>query len=197
MENHRGIDDASWAKSITSSRRLPMRPIHSKPASHARPTRRRFLQSASAAAVGFWVAGRGSFGADSKSPNEKLGIACIGCGGMGSGHVDSAASQRLIAMCDVDSVRAGKQFEKYASTPKFTDFREMFDKLHKDIDAVFVATPDHVHAIASITAMRLGKHVYCQKPLAHDIWELRQMAKVAAEMKVATQMGNQSHTTPE
>ena len=157
-------------------------------------TRRDLLGTASLAGVGFWLTG-GSARADSKSPNEKLNIACIGCGGQGGGHVDKAAGQNLVALCDVDERRAAERFERYDRAAKFHDFRQMFDRMHKEIDAVYVATPDHVHAPASVMAMRLGKGVYCEKPLAHNIHEVRLMARVAAEQKVATQMGNQGHSS--
>src|SRR5262249_14869245 len=89
-----------------------------------------------------------------------------------------------------------KAFEDNPRARKFNDFRKMFDEMHKQIDAVFVATPDHTHAVASVTAMKLGKPVYCEKPLAHSVAECRVMAETAKKMKVATQMGNQGHSSP-
>ncbi|HXA80884.1 MAG TPA: Gfo/Idh/MocA family oxidoreductase, partial [Opitutaceae bacterium] len=158
--------------------------------------RRQFLKQASLAGLGFWVAG-GLRAADSKSPNEKLNVAVIGAGGQGAGDTNAVAGcgENIVALCDVDEERAKGQFEKYPKAQRYKDFRVMLDK-QKDIDAVIVATPDHTHAIASITAMRLGKHVYCEKPLTHDVYEARMMRKVASEMRVATQMGNQGTSEP-
>src|SRR5262245_34840513 len=156
-------------------------------------TRRRFVQTAALVGAGYWA---GGLPAQEKNtaPSDKLNIACIGCGGQGGGHVNRAAAQNLVALCDVDERRAAKQFERNPRAKKYRDFRKLFDEMHRQIDAVYVATPDHVHAPASVMAMKLGKHVYCEKPLAHSIHECRVMARVAAEMKVATQMGNQGHS---
>ena len=158
--------------------------------------RRQFLKQASLAGLGFWVAG-GLTAAASKSPNEKLNVAVIGAGGQGAGDTNAVAGcgENIVALCDVDDERAKGQYEKYPKAQRYKDFRVMLDK-QKDIDAVIVATPDHTHAIASITAMRLGKHVYCEKPLTHDVYEARMMRKVASEMRVATQMGNQGTSEP-
>src|SRR5205809_861348 len=116
--------------------------------------RRQFLQAGALAGVGFWVSG--SPAADSKAANDRLNIAVIGCGGRGRAAVGGARKHNLVALCDVDDKRAAKAFEDNPSVPKFRDFRKMFDGLHKQIDAVFVATPDHTHAVAAVTAMRLG-----------------------------------------
>jgi len=129
------------------------------------------------------------------SPNEKLNIACIGCGGKGEGEVQDAAREKLVALCDVDEKRARKAFEEYSDVPKFKDYRVMLDKMGKDIDAVTVSTPDHIHAPAAIMAMLMGKHAFVQKPLARSVYECRRLAEVAREMKVATQMGNQGTST--
>lgn len=163
-----------------------------------RISRRRLLQTASFAAAGYWISGTQTWADElnSRSPNEKLNLAVIGCGGRGGGHVNSAATrQNLVALCDVDEVRSARQLAAHPKAAKFADFRVMFDKMHKQIDGVFVATPDHTHAPASVMAMRLGKHVYCEKPLARDISEVRLMAKVAKEARVATQMGNQANSS--
>src|SRR5581483_11282385 len=122
--------------------------------------RRDFLKQAGVAGVGFWVAGT-SVRAESKSPNEKLNVAVIGCGGKGSSDTDGCASENIVALCDVDETRAGKTFEKYPDAARYQDFRKLLEE-RKDIDAVVVSTPDHTHAPASIMAMKLGKHVYCQ-----------------------------------
>ncbi|HMC90707.1 MAG TPA: Gfo/Idh/MocA family oxidoreductase, partial [Gemmataceae bacterium] len=156
-----------------------------------RKNRRQFLTDATLAGLGFWVAG-GLQAADSKSANNKLNVAVIGAGGQGAGDTNVVAGlgENIVALCDVDDERAKGQFEKYPKAARYKDFRVMFDK-QKDIDAVIVATPDHTHAIASVTAMKLGKHVYCEKPLTHDVYEARVMRETASHYKVATQMGNQ------
>jgi len=129
-----------------------------------------------------------------KSPNEMVNFAGIGCGGKGASDVQGAleAGCNLVAMCDVDKKNAAKLFNMHPNVPQYQDYRVMLDK-HKDIDAVNVSTPDHMHAMIAIHAMKMGKAVYVQKPLAHSIEECRAMRRVAKEMKVATQMGNQGH----
>jgi len=127
------------------------------------------------------------------TPNEKLNIALIGSGGRGAANLGSVRGENIVALCDVDERRAAKTFLQYPDVPKFADFRVMLDKMDREIDAVVVATPDHVHAPASVTAMRRGKHCYCEKPLTHEIYEARVAAEVATENKLATQMGTQIH----
>jgi predicted dehydrogenase len=135
------------------------------------------------------------------SPNSRLNIAGIGVSGRGSAHVEAFLNENLVAVCDVvEGARDGcrGQIERFNKDhglsrplPKsFSDYRKMFDKMHGQIDAVFVATPDHHHALASMMAIRLGKHVYCEKPLTHTIHEARLLTLAAREHKVATQMGN-------
>jgi hypothetical protein len=129
-----------------------------------------------------------------KSPNEKLNVASIGAGGKASSDIDGcAASENIVAMCDVDDKSAAHSFEKYDKATKYKDFRKMLDK-EKSVDAVIVAIPDFMHATAAIWAMERGKHVYVQKPLVRTIWEARQMMEVANKYKVATQMGNQGYS---
>ncbi len=156
-----------------------------------RTNRREFLQQTTLAGVGFWVAG-GLTQVESQSPNEKLNIACIGVGGKGSSDTDQAGNHgNIVALCDIDDDTLGKKAERFPKAKKYNDFRKMLDEMHKQIDAVTVSTPDHTHAPASIMAMKLGKHVYCQKPLTHSVYEARQMRETAEKYKVATQMGNQ------
>lgn len=129
-------------------------------------------------------------------PSERLNIAGIGIGGMGRGDLDAVAGQsHIVGLCDVDLVRGGETFQKYPQAKPYRDFRRMLDDLESQIDAVVVATPDHTHAVAAIAAMQRGKHVYCEKPLAHSIYEVRQMMKTAREHKVVTQLGNQGHSS--
>ena len=135
--------------------------------------------------------------------NERINIACIGVGGKGSSDTDSAfgLGGNIVALCDIDANtlngknktlqdRAAKENRTYDAR-LFRDWRKMFDEMGKSIDAVTVSTPDHVHGLAAITAMRMGKHVYCQKPLTQTVWEAREMRRLANEKKLATQMGNQ------
>jgi predicted dehydrogenase len=130
------------------------------------------------------------------APNEKLNIAGIGIGGQGGQDISQLDSENIVALCDVDWGKAAGMFKKYPNAKRFKDYRKMFDEM-KDIDAVVVGTPDHSHAFASMAALRLGKHVYCEKPLTHSVWEARQVAQAAREQKVATQMGNQGQASVE
>lgn len=130
-----------------------------------------------------------------KSPNEKLNIAAIGAGGKGHSDITGCESENIVAMADPDDKRAERMFQKYSQVPKYKDYRKMLDTEHRNIDAVTVSTPDHTHAPAALAAMELGKHVYCQKPLVHSVWEARRMAETAARTGVATQMGNQGYST--
>lgn len=157
------------------------------------PSRRQFLQHSALAGAGFWIAGS-SLAAESKSPNEKLNLVSVGCGGRAGANLSGCASQNYIGLCDVDEQRAASAFNRFPKAAKFKDFRVMLDKLENQIDGVLVSTPDHLHAPAAVMAMKMGKHVYCEKPLAHSVYECRVMAETAAKMKVATQMGNQGHS---
>jgi predicted dehydrogenase len=156
----------------------------------SRFTRRYFLRQSAAAVAASALAPAILSAA---SPNEKLNTACIGVGGRGGAHVGPASGENLVAICDVDAKTLGKAAEKYPKATSFADYREMLDK-QKDIDAVFVAIPDHHHFSASMRAIALGKHVYCEKPLTHTIWEARMLTAAAKKAKVATQMGNQGHS---
>jgi predicted dehydrogenase len=129
-----------------------------------------------------------------KAPSERLNIAGIGIGGQGASDLNELESENIVALCDVDASYAGRTFEKYPQAKRFTDYRKMLDE-QTDVDAVVVATPDHTHACISIAAMKAGKHVYCEKPLTHSVWEARQMTLAAREHKVATQMGNQGQAS--
>ncbi len=127
------------------------------------------------------------------SPNNRLNVVCIGVGGRGVAAVEGMKNENLIAFCDVDDESAKKTYAAHPDVPRFKDFRRLFDKLGNQIDAVTVSTPDHMHFPIAMAALGLGKHVMVEKPLTHTIWEARQLAKVAAEKKVATIMGNQGH----
>jgi predicted dehydrogenase len=162
----------------------------------SRLDRRRFLQAASFAGFSIYLPRATAFG-QSKSPNERLSFACIGVGGKGSSDTDHVASLGdVVALCDVDANRVGAKAEKISGAKTYADFRELLEELGNKLDAVVVSTPDHNHAAAAVMAMRLGKPVYCQKPLAHSPYEARLMRETAAERKVATQMGNQGTWHP-
>ena len=129
-----------------------------------------------------------------KSPNEKLNVASIGAGGKAASDIRACAqTENIVALCDVDDNRAAPIFKQFDGAAKFKDYRVMLEK-QNDIDAVIVTVPDHMHAAAAITAMQLGKHVYVQKPLAHTMWECRELLKASEKYKVATQMGNQGYS---
>jgi len=150
-------------------------------------SRRRFLAGSAALFVPRRVLG----GAGFRPPNDKLDLACVGVGGRAEAHVLAAAEENLVALCDVDRKRLGAAAQKYPRAKVYTDYRRMFEEVEKEIDGAFVATPDHHHAFATMEALRRGKHVYCEKPLTHSVWEARQVTEAARRAKVATQMGNQ------
>ena len=156
-----------------------------------RSTRRDFLKHSTAAATGFWVAS-GLAPSVSRSANEQLNFAAVGVGGKGSSDTDHVANLgNLVAICDIDDNSLDAKSKKFPKAKRYNDFRKMLEEMGKSIDAVTVSTPDHTHAHPSLLAMRMGKHVYCQKPLTHSVWEARQLRETAAKMKVCTQMGNQ------
>jgi predicted dehydrogenase len=160
-----------------------------------RISRRRFLQGTAAAAAFTIVPRHVLAQAGTNAPSDKLNIACIGINGMGSGDVHSVAGgNTIVALCDADWKYGAKTFEDFPNAKKYKDFRKMFDEMDKQIDAVTVSTPDHNHAVAAMAAIKRGKHVHCQKPLAHSIYEIRQLMKAAREHKVITQLGNQGHS---
>lgn len=157
-------------------------------------TRRTFLKTSGAAILGFPAIVRAA------NLNSNLQIAGVGCSGKGLSDILETGSHpkaKFVGFCDVDTTHFEKVDAKFPGVPHFQDFREMFAKLGDSFDAVTVSTPDHMHAYISLDAMRRGKHVYCQKPLSHTVWEARQMKLQAAKSKVATQMGNQIHSAAE
>ncbi|MGD0537390.1 MAG: Gfo/Idh/MocA family oxidoreductase [Verrucomicrobiota bacterium] len=160
--------------------------------------RRRFLSGASAGVVLFHLLpGRVLRGAERIAANDKLNVAGIGIGSQGGSDVDAVAGegQNLVALCDVDDNYAAKKFAQYPKARRFKDFRVMLDQMHKEIDAVVIGTPDHAHAVIAMEAMKHGKHVYCEKPLAHTVQEVRALMAAANKYKVVTQLGNQGHSS--
>jgi predicted dehydrogenase len=157
-------------------------------------TRRDFLKSSSLAAAGFFIVPRHVLGRGFVAPSDKLNIAGIGAGGKGESDLrefSKSPNANIAFLCDVDDRQIKTSLGRFPSAKRYYDFREMLDKEHKSIDAVSVSTPDNCHAVAAIAAMQLGKHVYVQKPLTHDIYEARLLTEYAKRYKVVTQMGNQ------
>ena len=158
------------------------------------PSRRDFIKNSSLVTAGFFIVPRHVLGRGFVAPSDKLNIAGIGVGGKGesdlAGFVKSP-NANVIALCDVDDRQAVKSRASFPKAKYYKDFREMLEKERKNIDAVSVSTPDHTHAVAALAAMQLGKHVYVQKPLTHDIYEARMLTTAAKKYKVVTQMGNQ------
>jgi predicted dehydrogenase len=162
--------------------------------------RRRFLQGAAGAGLGFWVAGTQAWGdteapAQNVSPSEKLNVAFVAVGGRAAENIKGIKplpNANIIALCDIDDKRLEIAANEFPKAKTFFDYRKMLDEV-KEIDAVVVSTPDHNHAIATVAAMKAGKHVYCEKPLTHSLWECRTVQQVAADTKRVTQMGTQIH----
>ncbi len=157
-----------------------------------RVNRRACVKGGAAVLAGYWVAGHAASAAPS-SPNEKLDLAVIGCARRGAANLAGVAGENLVALCDVDDRQAGPAYAKYPQAKKYRDFRIMLDQVGAKIDAVVVSTPDHTHAPAAVTAMRMGKHCYCEKPLAHTVYEVRVMRETARKHHCVTQLGTQIH----
>jgi predicted dehydrogenase len=153
--------------------------------------RREFLQTTAA------VAGVGYFSSvaaaqESKSPNERIRFASVGIDGKGeSDSGDAGRNGDMVAICDIDDGKLDAAGKRFTGAKRYNDFRKMLEEAGKNIDAVTVSTPDHMHAVVAAMAMKMGKHCFCQKPMTHDIYEARKLGEIAREMKVATQMGNQ------
>jgi predicted dehydrogenase len=161
-------------------------------------TRRDFV-SAAAGVAAFTVVPRSVLGgAGQTPPSEKVNIAGVGIGGQGGSDLRSLEKEtNIVALCDVDWRHASACFKRYPEAKRYKDFREMLDKEDKNIDGVVIATPDHLHAIVSMAAIKRGKHVYCEKPLTHTVREAKLIAEAAREHNVATQMGNQGQASEE
>ncbi len=152
------------------------------------PQRRDFLKRAAAASL---VLGAPNF-LRARDVQNKLNIAIIGSGGRGGANLAGVSSENIVALCDVEQKNLDKAAVKYPQARKYQDYRKLYDRA-SDIDAVVVSTCEHTHAFATLPALQLGKHVYCEKPLTHNIWEARVIREAAAKTKVATQMGTQIH----
>jgi len=155
-------------------------------------SRRGFLGTSAAAAAAITILPSNTIsGLGHRAPSDKLNIAAVGIGGMGHGNLKNLKSENIIGLCDVDWKYADNCFKEFPEAKKYKDWRVMYDELGKSIDGVLVATADHTHAIIASHALAMGKHVYCQKPLTHSVYESRLLTKLAKKYDVATQMGNQ------
>ena len=154
--------------------------------------RRTFLGAGAAGLGYFFTASAASAARTGRKPNETLQIAGIGVGGKGGSDIDQAGKLgEVVALCDIDEGTLNGKAQKFSSAKKYHDFRTMYDEMARHIDAVTVSTPDHSHALAALIGIKLGKHVYCQKPLAHSVFECRVLKEAARQHNVCTQMGNQ------
>ena len=156
-----------------------------------RPTRRQFARTLAGVAVGTFAAPAIVRG---RNLNEKLNIAVIGVGGRGGSNLNDVSSENIVALCDVSQPAIDRAASRHAKARQFRDFRKLYDHAN-DFDAVVVSTTEHTHAFATLPALQLGKHVYCEKPLTHNVWEARVIREAAAKAKVATQMGTQVHAS--
>jgi predicted dehydrogenase len=157
----------------------------------ARGNRRQFLKASAGTTFGVWLSPRPTF-AQPKSPNEKLNVAVIGCGGQGRANIKGVKSENVVALCDIDDQTLGKAAEEFPGAKTCNDWRKLLDD-HKSFDAVVISTPDHNHVHPTLAALSLGKHVYCEKPLTHTVEEGRLVIAAARKARVATQMGTQIH----
>jgi predicted dehydrogenase len=148
--------------------------------------------AAAAAGPGFFAT-HGYGETPAEGPADVLNVAVVGLGGQGASNLKAMKGQNIVALCDVDDVRAGKAYEQHPGATKFTDFRKMFDALEKKLDAVVISTPDHTHFHPAWWAMERGKHVYLEKPLAHEVEEVRRLTEAARKKGLATQLGSQRH----
>ncbi|HIE99797.1 MAG: Gfo/Idh/MocA family oxidoreductase [Fuerstiella sp.] len=161
-------------------------------------TRRKFFLAMASTAFGFTIVPRHVLGGVGyTAPSDQLNVAGIGAGGMGGGDIATVSKlgANIVALCDVDENLAAGSFNAFPKARRYKDFRIMLDKEAKNIDAVTVGTPDHIHAVAAMAAIKAGKHVYVQKPLTHTLHECRVLTKAAREAGVMTSMGNQGHAT--
>ena len=167
-----------------------------KPAStELNNSRRNFLKNSLLVSAGFFIVPRHVLGGKGFiAPSDRLTVAGIGVGGKGESDLANffkSGKADIAFLCDVDEKRSEKSRNSFPKATYYKDYREMLEKEHKNFDAVSVSTPDHNHAVQAMAAMQLGKHVYVQKPLTHDIYEARMLTEGAAKYKVVTQMGNQ------
>ncbi len=162
-------------------------------------SRRNFMKAGATTAAGFMIVPRHVLGKGFTAPSDKLNLASIGAGGKGWSDINNAYNKdanNVVALCDVDFKQAERAIKKFDKAKKYKDFRKMIDEMSKDIDAVTISGPDHMHAVAAMAAMQEGMHVYVQKPLTHNIYEARMLTEAARKYKSVTQMGNQGASNP-
>jgi len=156
----------------------------------SKPSRREFLRVTAGTGIGFWIGSRPAW-SQSRSANSRLNIGVIGVAGQGEHDTNQMISENIVALCDVDERRAAPARQRFPKAKFYTDFRRLLDQ--KDIDAVLVATPDHTHAVAGVAALKSGRHLYCEKPLAHTVHEVHALMEAARKADRVTQMGTQIH----
>jgi predicted dehydrogenase len=158
-------------------------------------SRRKFIANAGLAAAGFTILpSKVVSGMGHRAPSDKLNIAGIGVGGKGRANLNAMNTENIVALCDVDWKYSRHCFDDFPKAKRYWDWRVMFDEMAKSIDAIMISTADHTHALIAAHALTLGKHVYCQKPLTHSIYESRLLTRLAQKHRVATQMGNQGNS---
>ena len=168
-------------------------------AKHNRVTRRTFLRQAVAGSAVAASAASNAFplfwAPKRRIVTGRVNVACVGCGGKGYSDIHGVhrAGGNIVALCDVDYARGVRAFSDFPEAKRYKDYRRMLEDMDKDIDAVVVSTPDHMHFPIAMLAVEMGKHVYVQKPLTHTIWEARTLAEAVRRKGVASQMGNQGH----
>jgi len=159
-------------------------------------SRRRFIAQTGMAAAAFTILPGRMQGAKKKAPSDKLNIACVGIGGQGGYDAQCCGGENIVALCDIDDTLGIDVRKEFPNAVQYRDFRRMLEK-EKSIDAVVVSTPDNTHAVIAMAAMQMGKHVYVQKPMTHDVYEAKRLAEFAKEKNLVTQMGNQGHAEEE
>src|SRR5438477_575967 len=154
-------------------------------------SRRKFIVSTALGTGVFWIGPSRVLGQEKVSANEKLNIGMVGTSNRAAENLSQVASQNIVAICDVDDKFLDAAAQKHPQAKKYNDFRRMLEQ--KEIDAVVVATPDHTHAVATVAALKSGRHVYCEKPLTHTISECRAVVEMTRKTKLVTQIGTQIH----
>src|SRR5690242_12655156 len=163
-------------------------------------SRRKFIRNTATALAGLYIVPRHVLGGKGYiAPSDKLNLAGVGIGGKGNSDITNAwnkGAENVVALCDVDWVYAKDPAQRFSSAKKYNDYRKMLDEMKDSIDALTISVPDHMHAPIAMAAIQLGKHVYVQKPLTHDIYEARMLTEAARKYKIVSQMGNQGASSP-
>lgn len=168
-------------------------------ATNLNKSRRSFIKAGALAAGSFLIVPRHVLGRGFIAPSDKLNLAAIGAGGKGASDIRNAynnGADNVVALCDIDKNYCKSSIDLFPKAKFYADFRRMLEEMRTDIDAVTISGPDHIHGVAGMVAMQLGKHVYIQKPLTHNIYEARKLTETARQYKVVSQMGNQGASNP-